>query len=72
LIATHCVTLDGLVEKITTPLLITDPGGEQFFPSQSHEFDNRLPATSRSSGSPGNRTPTPTASRWLARRSASR
>lgn len=36
-------TLDGLVEKITTPLLTTDPDGEQFFTGQPQELYDRLP-----------------------------
>jgi hypothetical protein len=36
-------TLDGLIEKITTPLLITDPDGEQFFAGQPQELYDRLP-----------------------------
>lgn len=35
--------LDGLTEKITTPLLITDPDGEGFFPGQSRELYEALP-----------------------------
>ncbi|MGE3288184.1 MAG: alpha/beta hydrolase family protein [Pseudonocardia sp.] len=36
-------TLDGLVEKIRTPLLITDPDAEEFFAGQSKELHDALP-----------------------------
>jgi hypothetical protein len=35
--------LDGEEQQITTPLLITDPEDEQFWPGQSHELYDRLP-----------------------------
>jgi dienelactone hydrolase len=35
-------TLDGVAEKITTPMLITDPDDEQFFPGQPQELYDAL------------------------------
>jgi hypothetical protein len=35
--------LDGEEQQITTPLLITDPDDEQFWPGQSRELHDRLP-----------------------------
>ena len=35
------------VKDITTPILITDPEGEQFWPGQSQELYDRLPGTKR-------------------------
>ena len=35
--------LDGEEQQITTPLLITDPEDEQFWPGQSQELHDRLP-----------------------------
>jgi hypothetical protein len=37
--------LDGEEQRITTPLLITDPEDEQFWPGQSRELYDRLPGT---------------------------
>ena len=34
---------DGVVEAITTPLLVLDPEDEQFFPGQPQELYDRLP-----------------------------
>jgi hypothetical protein len=31
------------MQQITTPLLITDPEGEQFWPGQSRQLYDRLP-----------------------------
>jgi hypothetical protein len=36
-------TLAGIVEHITTPMLITDPEGEQFWPGQSERLYQALP-----------------------------
>ena len=36
-------TLDGVVSQITTPMLITDPEGEQFWPGQSRRLYDALP-----------------------------
>jgi hypothetical protein len=36
-------TLDGLIDRITTPMLITDPDDEAFWPGQSRELHNALP-----------------------------
>jgi hypothetical protein len=36
------VLTDELIGKITTPLLITDPDNEQFWPGQSHELHDKL------------------------------
>lgn len=36
-------TLDGLTDRITTPLLITNPDDEEFFSGQSQELYDRLP-----------------------------
>jgi hypothetical protein len=36
-------TLKGVVDQITTPLLITDPDGEQFWPGQSKQLYDALP-----------------------------
>ena len=41
--AVQSFTLDGLVEKISTPMLITDPDAEQFFAGQPQELYDRLP-----------------------------
>ncbi|GAA3610183.1 alpha/beta hydrolase family protein [Microlunatus ginsengisoli] len=35
-------TLDGVVDKISTPMLITDPDDEQFFPGQPQELYDAL------------------------------
>ena len=35
--------LDGVTEKITTPLLVTDPDSEEFFAGQSQELYDALP-----------------------------
>ncbi|HET9006119.1 MAG TPA: dipeptidyl aminopeptidase [Actinomycetes bacterium] len=35
--------LDGVIDKITTPLLVTDPEGEQFWPGQSRRLYDALP-----------------------------
>jgi dienelactone hydrolase len=35
--------LDGIVDRITTPMLITDPEGEQFWPGQSRRLYDTLP-----------------------------
>jgi hypothetical protein len=35
--------LDGEEQQITTPVLITDPEDEQFWPGQSRELYDRLP-----------------------------
>jgi hypothetical protein len=40
--AVQAFTLDGLVDRITTPLLITDPDDEEFFPGQSQELFDGL------------------------------
>lgn len=41
--AVETYRLDGEEKQITTPLLITDPEGEQFWPGQSRELYDRLP-----------------------------
>jgi hypothetical protein len=38
-------TLTGIVDRITTPLLITDPENEQFFPGQPKQLFGMLPGT---------------------------
>ncbi|GAA4915841.1 prolyl oligopeptidase family protein [Actinomycetospora succinea] len=38
-------TLEGLTDRITTPLLITDPDDEDFFGGQSRELHDALPGT---------------------------
>lgn len=40
------VLTDKLIGQITTPLLITDPDNEQFWPGQSKELHNKLPSLS--------------------------
>jgi prolyl oligopeptidase family protein len=40
-------TLKGVVDRITTPLLITDPEGEQFWPGQSARLYDQLPGSKR-------------------------
>jgi dienelactone hydrolase len=40
-------TLAGLVDRITAPLLITDPDNEQFFPGQPRELFEKLPGTKK-------------------------
>jgi hypothetical protein len=53
------------VNQITTPLLITEPEGEQFWPGRSQALYDRLPGPRSSwSGSPPPRVPTATASSW--------
>jgi hypothetical protein len=39
--------LANVVDQITTPLLITDPEGEQFWPGQSQQLFEKLPGTKR-------------------------
>ena len=39
--------LTDVVDQITTPLLITDPEGEQFWPGQSQQLFEKLPGTKR-------------------------
>jgi dienelactone hydrolase len=39
--------LGDLAERITTPLYITDPDGDQFFPGQSAELAERVPGATR-------------------------
>jgi dienelactone hydrolase len=41
--AVSCYTVEDVAEKITTPLLITEPDGEQFFPGQSAELAALVP-----------------------------
>jgi hypothetical protein len=65
--AVQSFTLDGLIEKITTPLLITDPDGEQFFAGQPQELYGRLPGAKQIVRSPANKAPISTANRWPAR-----
>lgn len=36
-------TVDGVADRITTPLLVTDPEGEQFWPGQSRQLYDALP-----------------------------
>jgi hypothetical protein len=52
------------VAGVTTPLLITEPEDEQFWPGQSQALYDRLPGPSSWSGSPPPRAPTATASPW--------
>jgi dienelactone hydrolase len=40
-------TLEGVADRITTPLLITDPEGEQFWPGQSERLYRALPGPKR-------------------------
>jgi hypothetical protein len=40
-------TLDGLADRIKTPLLITDPDGEQFWPGQLKRLHDAVPAPKR-------------------------
>jgi hypothetical protein len=40
-------TLDGLADRIKTPLLITDPDGEQFWPGQSKRLHDAVTAPKR-------------------------
>ena len=39
--------LADVVDQITTPLLITDPEGEQFWPGQSQQLFDKLQGTKR-------------------------
>jgi dienelactone hydrolase len=43
--AAQSYTLDGLVDRIRCPMLITDPEGEQFWPSQSQRLFDALPGS---------------------------
>jgi hypothetical protein len=36
-------TLDGVVDRITSPMLVTDPEGERFWPGQSRRLYDALP-----------------------------
>jgi alpha-beta hydrolase superfamily lysophospholipase len=36
-------TLDGITDRITVPMLVTDPEGEQFWPGQSRRLYDALP-----------------------------
>jgi hypothetical protein len=56
--------LSDVVEQITTPLLITDPEGEQFWPGQSQQLLRNCRDPSNSSPSPPTRAPTATANHW--------
>jgi hypothetical protein len=40
-------TLEGVADRITTPILITDPDGEQFWPGQSRRLYDALPGPKR-------------------------
>jgi hypothetical protein len=40
-------TLDGIVDRITAPMMITDPEGEQFWPGQSRRLYDALPGPKR-------------------------
>jgi hypothetical protein len=42
LAAVQTYTLEGITDRITTPLLVTDPDGEGFFPGQSAELAGLL------------------------------
>ena len=57
-------TLRDVVGQISTPLLITDPQDEQFWPGQSEQLFDLLPGPKEIRRSPGRTAPTCTASRW--------
>jgi hypothetical protein len=63
-IAARQYNLADVAAQITTPLLITDPEDEQFWPGQSQQLFDRLQGTSDWSHSLLTKVPTGTASRW--------
>ncbi|HKN43958.1 MAG TPA: hypothetical protein VJW23_08530, partial [Propionibacteriaceae bacterium] len=46
-IAARRYNLTDVVDQIMTPLLITDPEGEQFWPGQSQQLFEKLPGAKR-------------------------
>ncbi len=46
-IAVKKYTMAGVVDKITTPLLVTNPDNEQFFPGQPTQLYNALPTAKK-------------------------
>jgi hypothetical protein len=53
---------DELIAQITTPVLVTSPDNEQFWPGQSEELFGKLTGRKQSSRSPRPREPAHTAS----------
>jgi hypothetical protein len=45
--ALRAYNLDGVAERITVPLLVTDPDGEQFWPGQSRQLHDALTGPKR-------------------------
>jgi dienelactone hydrolase len=43
-------TLDGITDRITVPMLVTDPEGEQFWPGQSQRLYDALPGPKQLTG----------------------
>jgi hypothetical protein len=43
-------TLDGITDRITVPMLVTDPEGEQFWPGQSQRLYDALPGPKQLAG----------------------
>jgi hypothetical protein len=52
-----------VVERITTPMLVTDPEDDQFFPGQPQRLSTPCPGRRRWPHSPVNRAPTTIVSR---------